>query len=143
MSFFTNPPSNAIPISEHILALMLARARDISFSLRQQIKRQWIRRGRVCELEGSIARGSIVQEKALIRALQEGWIAGAGLDVFETEPLPEDSPLWEMENVTITGHYAGATPFYFDRVMEIFLENLRRYQRGEPLINQVDKQRGY
>ncbi len=91
----------------------------------------------------NIARGSIIQEKALIKALQEGWIAGAGLDVFETEPLPQDSPLWAMENVIITGHYAGSTPFYFDRVMEIFLENLRRYQCGEALINQVDKQQGY
>jgi len=91
----------------------------------------------------NIARGSIIQEKALIKALQEGWIAGAGLDVFETEPLPQDSPLWDMENVIITGHYAGSTPYYFDRVMAIFLENLRHYQCGEPLINQVDKQRGY
>jgi len=91
----------------------------------------------------NIARGSIIQEKALIKAIQEGWIAGAGLDVFETEPLPQNSPLWDMENVVITGHYAGSTPFYFDRVMEIFLENLRRYQCGKTLINEVDKQRGY
>ena len=91
----------------------------------------------------NIARGSIIQEGVLIKALQEGWIAGAGLDVFEKEPLPEDSPLWDMENVIITGHFAGSTPFYFDRVLEIFLENLRRYRSGEPLFNVVDKQRGY
>ncbi|OGP50890.1 MAG: hypothetical protein A2Y79_14255 [Deltaproteobacteria bacterium RBG_13_43_22] len=222
---------HAIPIAEHILAMMLALARDFPYSLRKQRDHQWRRRGRVVELDGTtlgviglgkigektaekakglnmrvlairrnpersspyvdemygtegigeilsqsdwvviaapmtpetrgmigekelmsmkksasiinIARGSIIQEKALIKALQEGWIAGAGLDVFETEPLPEDSPLWDMEQVIITGHYAGSTPFYFDRVMEIFLENLKRYQNGEPLINVVDKQRGY
>jgi phosphoglycerate dehydrogenase-like enzyme len=91
----------------------------------------------------NIARGSIIREDVLIKALQEGWIAGAGLDVFEKEPLPPDSPLWDMENVIITGHFAGSTPFYFHRVLEIFLENLKRYRSGEPLINVVDKQRGY
>ena len=222
---------HAIPIAEHILAMMLALARDFPYSFRKQRNHQWGRRGRVIELEGTtlgviglgkigektaekakglnmkvlatrrnpersspyvdrmygteglqdllsqsdwvviaapmtpetrgmigekelrsmkksahiinIARGSIIQEKVLIKALQEGWIAGAGLDVFEKEPLPEDSPLWDMENVIITGHFAGSTPFYFERVLEIFLENLRRYRSGEPLINVVDKQRGY
>jgi len=91
----------------------------------------------------NIGRGGIIQEGALIRALQEGWIAGAGLDVFEAEPLPEDSPLWDMENVIITAHYAGATPHYDERAMAIFLDNLRRYQAGEPLCNVVDKKIGY
>jgi len=91
----------------------------------------------------NIGRGGIIQEGALIRALQEGWIAGAGLDVFETEPLPEDSPLWDMDNVIITAHYAGATPHYDERAMAIFLDNLRRYQAGEPLCNVVDKKIGY
>ena len=58
----------------------------------------------------NIGRGGIIDEDALIQALQEGWTAGAGLDVFEEEPLPEDSPLWKMENVLITAHYAGITP---------------------------------
>ena len=91
----------------------------------------------------NIARGPIIQEKAMIKALQEHWIAGAGLDVFEKEPLPEDSPLWDMKNVVITPHYAGATPKYFDRLVEIFTENLGRYQAGEPMINIVDKKLGY
>jgi phosphoglycerate dehydrogenase-like enzyme len=222
---------HAIPIAEHILAMMLALARDFPHSLRKQGERQWSRRGHVVELDSAtlgviglgkigektaekakglnmkilavrrnperpslyvdrifgpaglpellsqsdwvvitapltpetkgmigekelrsmkksariinIARGSIIQESVLIKALLEGWIAGAGLDVFEKEPLPPDSPLWGMENVIITGHFAGSTPFYFNRVLEIFLENLRRYQEGEPLINVVDKQRGY
>jgi len=91
----------------------------------------------------NIGRGGTIQEDALIRALQEGWIAGAGLDVFEREPLPEDSPLWAMDNVIITAHYAGSTPHYNERAMAIFLDNLRRYRAGEPLRNVVDKRLGY
>jgi len=91
----------------------------------------------------NIGRGGIVQESALVQALREGWIAGAGLDVFETEPLPEDSPLWEMENVILTAHYAGITPRYHERAMEIFLDNLQRYRAGEPLRNVVDRRLGY
>jgi phosphoglycerate dehydrogenase-like enzyme len=91
----------------------------------------------------NIGRGGIIDERALIQALQEGWIAGAGLDVFETEPLPDDSPLWDMENVLVTGHYAGATPHYDERAMAIFVDNLRRYKAGQPLRNVVDKKVGY
>ena len=91
----------------------------------------------------NVARGSVVNEAALVRALRAGWIAGAGLDVFEYEPLPSDSPLWEMTNVIITGHYAGVTPAYDDRAFEVFLDNLRRYRAGQPLRNVVDKHLGY
>ncbi len=91
----------------------------------------------------NVARGPVIQEKALIRALQERWIAGAGLDVVEQEPLPQDSPLWDMENVVITPHHAGASPYAMERFIGIFTENLRRYQAGEPLINVVDKRLGY
>jgi phosphoglycerate dehydrogenase-like enzyme len=91
----------------------------------------------------NIGRGGTIQEGALVQALQEGWIAGAGLDVFETEPLPEDSPLWAMDNVIITAHYAGSTPQYMERALEIFLDNLRRYRAGERLRNVVDKRLGY
>jgi phosphoglycerate dehydrogenase-like enzyme len=91
----------------------------------------------------NIGRGGIIDERALIRALEEGGIAGAGLDVFEEEPLPGDSPLWRMENVIVTAHYAGYTPRYDERAMAIFLDNLRRYKAGEPLRNVVDKKLGY
>ncbi len=91
----------------------------------------------------NIARGSVVDEKALIMALKEGWIAGAGLDVTKTEPLPENSELWTLKNVIITPHVAGSTPVYWDRAVRIFTENLRRFLRGEPLMNVVDKSRGY
>ena len=91
----------------------------------------------------NIARGELVQEKFLIRALREGWIAGAGLDVFEREPLPADSPLWDMQNVVITSHHSGSTPCYADRTTSIIVENVRRYRNGKPLKNIIDKVLGY
>lgn len=91
----------------------------------------------------NIGRGATIDEAALIHALQNGQIAGAGLDVFETEPLPADSPLWQMDNVIITSHYSGNTPHYDQRAFEIFIDNLQRYITGAPLRNLVDKQLGY
>lgn len=91
----------------------------------------------------NIARGGIVDERALVRALQEHWIAGAALDVFEHEPLPADSALWKLDNVIIAPHIAAATPHYDDRAVELFCENLRRYLRGDALLNVVDITRGY
>jgi phosphoglycerate dehydrogenase-like enzyme len=91
----------------------------------------------------NIGRGKLIDEAALIRALQEEWIGGAGLDVFETEPLPSDSPLWSMPNVIITPHYAGASPRYNERAMKIFLDNLQRYRDGVQLRNLVDKRAAY
>ncbi len=91
----------------------------------------------------NIGRGATIHEAALVRALAEGWIAAAGLDVFEREPLPPESPLWGMENVIITAHYAGLTPHYDERAFAIFLDNLRRYRAGLPLTNVVDKRLGY
>ena len=224
---------HAIPISEHILALMLAFARSLPLAFTRQRKRQWKRdiERRVFELAGkellllgvgaigartarsasalgmrvvgvrrdptrdvagveemnppdalprllphadfvvltlpltretermigerelramkesayliNIGRGGTVHEEALIRALREGWIAGAGLDVFEQEPLPKESELWGLENVIITSHYSGSNPHYNERALEIFLDNLRRYRSQEPLRNVVDKERGY
>jgi phosphoglycerate dehydrogenase-like enzyme len=91
----------------------------------------------------NVGRGGTVDERALIEALNNGVIAGAGLDVFEQEPLPDDSPLWAMPNVLITSHYGGATPLYHERAINIFLDNLQRYRNGQPLRNVVDKQLGY
>lgn len=222
---------HAVPIAEHVLALMFTLSRRIHRFVKAQMDHEWFRRGRLGEIEGTtlgvvglgaigsklaekakglgmrvlglrrdpargsacvdemfgpdalhalleqsdwvaicaaltpetagligerelsamkstaylinIGRGGLVDEKMLVRALLEGWIAGAGLDVFEREPLPADSPLWDMRNVVITPHFAGATPVYADRVTDIFTENLRRYQRGEPLVNVVDKRLAY
>jgi len=91
----------------------------------------------------NISRGAIVDEAALARALREGWIAGAGLDVFETEPLPADSPLWDLETALISPHVAGFSPHYDERAAALFAENLRRYLAGDVLLNLVDKAAGY
>lgn len=91
----------------------------------------------------NIGRGGTIDESALIAALREGRIAGAGLDVFEEEPLPADSPFWDMENVIITCHYSGNTPEYSRRAFAILSENLERYANGEELRNVVDKTLGY
>lgn len=91
----------------------------------------------------NIGRGGTIDEAALIDALSTGTIAGAGLDVTAEEPLPEDSPLWDMGNVIITAHYAGKTPHYDGRAFAMFQENLPRFVNGQPMINLVDKQLGY
>jgi phosphoglycerate dehydrogenase-like enzyme len=91
----------------------------------------------------NIARGRVVDEQALILALKEGWIAGAGLDVTEEEPLPADSPLYSMPNVILTPHISGASVHYDARLAALFAENLRRYRAGEPLLNVYDAARGY
>ena len=85
----------------------------------------------------NIARGEIVDERALVDALRDGRLAGAYLDVFEKEPLPEDSPLWGMPNVIVSPHNSGAASGNDRRVYEIFLENLARWQRGGALLNEV------
>ena len=91
----------------------------------------------------NIARGRIVDQAALVEALRAKELAGAGLDALAPEPLPQDSPLWEMENVIITPHHAGQSPKAPNRVFELFCENLKRFVAGEPLINVVDKTRWY
>jgi phosphoglycerate dehydrogenase-like enzyme len=91
----------------------------------------------------NVGRGATTDEAALIEALRSGRIAGALLDVAEQEPLPPDSPLWDMENVILTGHYAGLRADYDLLALDIALDNLGRYIRGEPLRNLVDKERGY
>ncbi len=91
----------------------------------------------------NIGRGALVDEVALIGALREGVIAGAGLDVFEQEPLPATSPLWDLENVVITPHSSSGSEVYELRAAEVVCDNLRRFVRGEPLRNVVDLGRGY
>jgi D-2-hydroxyacid dehydrogenase (NADP+) len=91
----------------------------------------------------NFARGDVVDETALIEALQSGAIAGAALDVFHEEPLPEDSPLWDMENVLISPHNGGWTPHHNRRLVPIILENYRAYRAGKPLPTAVDLNKGY
>jgi phosphoglycerate dehydrogenase-like enzyme len=91
----------------------------------------------------NIGRGVIVDLADLTAALRAGEIAGAGLDVFETEPLPPDHPLWRMENVIITPHVAGASPRIAERHLEVLLDNIVRFRAGEPLRNVASKTAWY
>ncbi len=91
----------------------------------------------------NVARGAVIDNEALLRALKEGWIAGAGLDVFEQEPLPQDSEFWKLNNIVITPHIGGSSRQYQKRSVKIFCGNLRRYLEGKPLMNMVDKKAGY
>lgn len=91
----------------------------------------------------NVSRGAIVDEPALIDALRDHRIRGAALDVFQTEPLPPDHPLWSLDNVLISPHTADHVPDSHDRAVRFFIENFRRYERGEALDNVVDKNAGY
>jgi phosphoglycerate dehydrogenase-like enzyme len=91
----------------------------------------------------NVSRGGIIDEAALAEALNEGRLAGAGLDVCDVEPLTPESPLWDCENLILTPHAAGGSQHRPRRTVELFAENLRRYVAGEPLLNVVDKQRGF
>lgn len=91
----------------------------------------------------NVARGPVVRQDVLLRALKEGWIAGAGLDVFEVEPLPPGSEFWDLPNVIVSPHLAGIIEHEATALTELFCENLRRFLNGEPLLNLVDKTRGY
>lgn len=91
----------------------------------------------------NVSRGKIVDTDALVTGLKEGKVAAAGLDVTDPEPLPENHPLWSMENVIITPHVAGRSDGLGERHMGLFRENVRRFMEGLPLRNVVDKQAGY
>jgi phosphoglycerate dehydrogenase-like enzyme len=91
----------------------------------------------------NVSRGHLVDEPALVSVLQAGRIAGAALDVFEREPLPADSPLWTLPNVLITPHTSGFRPDHWEAATNLFIDNLQRFEAGQPLLNVVDKSQGY
>jgi phosphoglycerate dehydrogenase-like enzyme len=91
----------------------------------------------------NVSRGGVVDEAALLHALQTGQIAGAGIDVFEAEPLPADSPLWKLPNLIISPHIAGNAADYNEKAAALFIENLKRYLARKDLLNLVDRTRGY
>ena len=91
----------------------------------------------------NVARGRVIDETALLRALREQWIAGAGLDVVEEEPLAAESPLFTLPNVILTPHISGESIYYDKRLTLLFAENLQRYRSGQPLRNQYHSERGY
>jgi phosphoglycerate dehydrogenase-like enzyme len=90
-----------------------------------------------------VSRGGVVDHGALVSALSEGKLAGAALDVYPVEPLPEGSPLWDMPNVILSPHIAGASVRYYARAVELFADNMERYLAGRPLLNLYDPGRGY
>jgi phosphoglycerate dehydrogenase-like enzyme len=91
----------------------------------------------------ALSRGQLFDDMALVKALKEGWIAGAGLDVFPQEPPPAGHPIFDCPNVVMSAHTSGWSPDRQVRLIELFADNVRRYALGLPLINVVDKQRGY
>jgi phosphoglycerate dehydrogenase-like enzyme len=110
--------------------------------------RKFVGAGEIAAMRASayivnVGRGEVIDESALAEALRTGKIGGAGLDVFEHEPLEESSPLWEMENVIMTPHISGANRGYNDKACQLFAENLRRFASDQPLLNLVDPAQGY
>jgi phosphoglycerate dehydrogenase-like enzyme len=91
----------------------------------------------------NVGRGGTIDQDALFAALAEHRIGGAALDVFATEPLPDDSPLWELDNVLLSPHTAALSLHENERIVDLFIDNLGRFRRGEPLRNVVDPQRFY
>ncbi|MDB9317681.1 D-2-hydroxyacid dehydrogenase [Nodularia spumigena] len=91
----------------------------------------------------NVARGAVVEEPALLKALTEGWIGGAALDTFLTEPLPPESPFWSLPNVFVTPHCAGTSRQLRQRLVALFLDNFGRYRSGRPLRNVVNQKLGY
>jgi len=91
----------------------------------------------------NIGRGEVIDEHAMVDALKAGKLGGAGLDVFEHEPLEASSPLWELENVILTPHISGANRGYMDKACQLFVENLKRFASNRPLLNVVDPKLGY
>ncbi len=91
----------------------------------------------------NLARGEVVDQDALVEALESGRLAGAGLDVFIPDPLPDSHPLFATKNLILTPHVSGTDPAMWRRVTDIFIENIRRFKEGRELINRVDKRKGY
>jgi phosphoglycerate dehydrogenase-like enzyme len=91
----------------------------------------------------TIARGAIIDQSALITALETNQIRGAALDVTDPEPLPKDDPLWDAPNVLITPHVSGSSDAYAERAFQVLATNIRREREGGKLVNEVDRDRGY
>ena len=109
----------------------------------RMIGREQFARMKPSALFVNVSRGRVVDQDALVEALRAGRLAGAALDVMDPEPLPPDSPLWEMPNVILTAHSATRSQHFWRRMHELFCDNLRRYVAGQPLLNVVDKTAGF
>jgi phosphoglycerate dehydrogenase-like enzyme len=122
---------------------VLVIAAPLTAATRGLIGGQEVARLRRGALLVNVGRGPIVDEAAMLAALESGQLGGAALDVFDSEPLAPDSPLWKMPNVIISPHCADSTPESPQRSLDIFLDNLDRFSRGESLRNVVDREAGY
>lgn len=128
---------------------LMAECDDVAVALpltpetRRLIGEEDIRALKPTAVFANVGRGAVVDEGALVRALQERRIKGAVLDVFEAEPLPKESPLWGLDNVLLSPHTADHTRTWLVDASALFLRNLDRFRRGEPLLNRVDKRQGY
>ncbi|HEY7288905.1 MAG TPA: D-2-hydroxyacid dehydrogenase [Vicinamibacterales bacterium] len=110
---------------------------------RQMIGRRELDRMKRGSLLINIARGKLVDDAAVVEALRDGRLGGAALDVFTREPLEPESPYWDLPNVIVTPHTSGAMQDYWTPLVALFSDNLKRFERGEPLLNVVDKEAGY
>ncbi len=136
--FSTSQLNKMLAISDYVVI-----AAPVTPSTEAMIGREQIAAMRASAFLLNVSRGALVDESALIQALRENKIAGAGLDVFQKEPLPADSPLWDMENVLITPHTAGMNAKMWEQQYDLFSQNIRRYLAGQPLLALVDKKAGY
>jgi phosphoglycerate dehydrogenase-like enzyme len=143
------PPGVSLVVGPDALVERLASADVVVLALpttdetRALIGRAELARMKPSAMLVNVARGRLVDEAALVDALEAGRLAAAGLDAFRVEPLPPDHRLWGLDNVLITPHSATFTGDYWTPVVDLFVENLGRFRRDEPLINVVDKTRGY
>jgi len=127
-----------LPIADHVVLCL-----PLTAETRHTIGAAELARMQPSAYLYNIGRGDLIDQDGLIEALCAGRIAGAGLDVATPEPLPPESRLWDLPNVLITDHTAGETPRYWDRGIELVVDNLRRFLAGEPLQNVVDTRAGY
>jgi phosphoglycerate dehydrogenase-like enzyme len=135
------PPDRLLDLCAE--ADILVNCSPLTKQTERMIGREQFARMKPSALFVNVSRGRVVDQDALVAALREGRIAGAALDVVDPEPLPPDSPLWEMPNVILTAHCATTSQHFWRRMHELFCENLRRYVAGEPLLNVVDKTAGF
>lgn len=136
--FATNELSTMLAESDYVVLAV-----PVTTSTKKMIDAKHLAAMRPSACLINVGRGAVLDEAALAHALRTKMIAAAALDVFEKEPLPQDSPLWDMENVLITPHTAGLTDKLWERQYAFFSGNLRRFMNGQPLLAVVDKQKGY
>lgn len=136
--FTADALDQALPLCDHVVVVV-----PVTAETRGMFGAAQFRAMRPTAHFVNVARGSVVDEAALVRALAERWIAGAALDVFAEQPLSPSSPLWDLPNVIVTPYISGEGLDYAERVAEVFVENAGRWLRGQPLENVVDLERGY